>query len=341
MAGKASHTDVLHSDRFTPFLDNGFDAAKFASTALADGHTTAQTHIEHLQQGIALLDAQLRQLVLGNRDDLIQHTSKLDEADASLQRISLSVRSLQSVAARVRAEVMEPYQQVIAKTQQLQNVQRTVDLLRHTIHRLKLVQRLRTEMEAGSDDIMQLAKAARLLSEIASADADVDLSGIDIIDQDRDFLATTNTTVRTKIGAALRAGLTTLSQADVGSALQALFNLQELRPAVESHIDSAVAALERTFTGALDARKLSASGAQQTAGGMRSVVGALQSGPARVQDALWQALSEAFDALWRAAVAAWHLQRVLMKKRDPLTHELFIDVVAPGDDDQLPLEQFW
>ena len=37
----------------------------------------------------------------------------------------------------------------------------------------------------------------------------------------------------------------------------------------------------------------------------------------------------------------WHLQRVLAKKRDPLSQTLFLDVAAPSEDDPLPLELFW
>lgn len=43
----------------------------------------------------------------------------------------------------------------------------------------------------------------------------------------------------------------------------------------------------------------------------------------------------------RSAVEVWHLQRVLAKKRDPLSHTLFLDVVAPGEEDPLPLDRFW
>ena len=374
--------DLQSNQRFLPFLSENFDAAQFASNALADTQTTAQTQIDYLQQGIALLDAQLRQLVLQNRGELISHTSKLDEADVSLQRISLSVRSLQSVAARVRAEVMEPYQQIVTRTQQLSNVQRTVDLLRHTIHRVKLVQRLRAEMSSPNAGIMEAAKAARLLSDIRAADSEADLSGLAVVDSDIDFIATTNVSVRTQINAALRAGLDTLSQAEVGTALQALYNLQELRPAIESHIDSVVASTEKIFSAAMDPKKLSAAtpssgGALSSSSsssaaahasssssyssasnggasaGMRGVVGALQGTTVRVQEALWDRLREAFEGLWRSGVAMWHLQRVLMKKRDPLTHELFISVVAPtsegegGGDDHppqqqvLPLDRFW
>ena len=329
--------------RFSAFLSSNFDAAQFASNALEDTHTTAQAQIDYLQQGIAVLDGQLRHLVLQHRGDLISHTSKLDETDASLQRISLSVRSLQSVAARVRAEVIEPYQQIVTRTQQLTNVQKTVDLLRHTIHRVKLVQRLRAEMKSGSTDIMEIAKAARLLSDIRTADSEADLSGLTAIDKDAEFLADTNASVRSHINAALRAGLDSLSQAEVGSALQAHYNLHELRPAVEGHIDIVVAALEKIFSASMDPRKLSASTGGATAGasGVRGVVGALQGATTRVQEALWERLSESFDGLWRSGVSIWHLQRVLMKKRDPLTRDLFINVVCPTKDDPLPLDYFW
>lgn len=49
------------------------------------------------------------------------------------------------------------------------------------------------------------------------------------------------------------------------------------------------------------------------------------------QDKLWSGLRAAADALHAALLAAWHLQRVAAKKRDPLTHVCFLDVLtAPG-----------
>ena len=37
----------------------------------------------------------------------------------------------------------------------------------------------------------------------------------------------------------------------------------------------------------------------------------------------------------------WHLQRVLAKKRDPLTHALFLDAVVPDPQDALPCDRVW
>ena len=50
--------------------------------------------------------------------------------------------------------------------------------------------------------------------------------------------------------------------------------------------------------------------------------------------------AQAFDSLHSAAVAAWHLQRVLAKKRDPLSHTLFSDALEAAGAPS-PLEHFW
>ena len=141
--------DLLQTPQFEPFLDDQFDPSSFASRSLSEGHTTAAAQTETLQHGVAQLDGALRQLVLRHQDDLVAQASRLAEAEAAVQRISLSVRSLQLVAGRVRGEVAEPFQQLAARTRQLKNLQATVELLRHVIHRLKLVQRLRQQMAAA------------------------------------------------------------------------------------------------------------------------------------------------------------------------------------------------
>lgn len=50
--------------------------------------------------------------------------------------------------------------------------------------------------------------------------------------------------------------------------------------------------------------------------------------------------TQAFDSLHSAAVAVWHLQRVLAKKRDPLSHTLFSDALETAGA-LSPLEHFW
>ena len=59
-----------------------------------------------------------------------------------------------------------------------------------------------------------------------------------------------------------------------------------------------------------------------------------------LQEVLWEKLAEALTSLVTAATAAWHVQRVLAKKRDPLLHVLFLDQVAPPGT-PAPCDAFW
>ena len=59
-----------------------------------------------------------------------------------------------------------------------------------------------------------------------------------------------------------------------------------------------------------------------------------------LQEVLWEKLGAALTALVAAATAAWHVQRVLAKKRDPLLHVLFLDQVAPPGMPP-PCDAFW
>ena len=105
---------IAGDERFAPFLEDSFNATDFASSALAGAHATAQAQVEALQEGIRVLNGQLRAEIAKRHDSLLRGASRLGEAETSLANIKLAVGSLQSALRRVRTEIMDPYQQVIA-----------------------------------------------------------------------------------------------------------------------------------------------------------------------------------------------------------------------------------
>ena len=339
--------EIRKDPKFSPFLSDEFDPSSFASNALRNTQTTPSAQVDKLQQGISVLDHHLRRLVLDHRDGLLHHASRADDIDASVQRINLSVKSLQSVVARVRSDVVTPCVDAQRKTRQLRNIQQTVDILRQILHRLKIIQRLRGEMESianKSSDILEVGKAARLLSDIATIDREINVPGIEIMEKDEEFIKEARSKIRNIIDVKLQGGLETLSQADVGSSLQALFNLGELESAVSSYITSEVTNLSREFSSCLDARKLSTATSELPAsgagGGMRSMVGVFQGTPTtRLQDILWERLEKAFESLWRSSVAVWHLQRVLIRKKDPISHQALIHTIIGANKSSVDFEE--
>ena len=60
-----------------------------------------------------------------------------------------------------------------------------------------------------------------------------------------------------------------------------------------------------------------------------------------LQEVLWQRLGKSFEQLHLSAVTVWHLQRVLVKKRDPLTHVCFMDAYLATEDTPLPSDAAW
>ena len=184
-----------------------------------------------LQAGIRVLGDQIRDEVTTRYDELLDHSSRLKESEASLQVIRLGVDSLRGAVDRVADEVMEPYLALQAKTQQLGNLLATADLLRHVIQRLKMTAKLRQTLQGGTlgsskgpsggvGPSLDLAKAAKFLTDAKMVGEEADLSGIEVLSADNEFLEAAEDQLAGEARAVLANGMASLSQAEVGSALQ-------------------------------------------------------------------------------------------------------------------------
>eukprot|EP00198_Chlamydomonas_reinhardtii_P007786 XP_001697123.1 component of oligomeric golgi complex 5 [Chlamydomonas reinhardtii] len=253
-------SDLLQLPRFQPFLDNNFNVAEFTSKVLGGSHTTASAQSEQLRDGVHQLESALSDEVVARNKELLHHVRRMLDAENSVRDVVLSVESLQSAVRRIRAEVVGPYEQIKHKTQQLRNIHATVDILRHVIHRLKLAQKLRAQLAVPAAQL-DLAKAAKLITDIRHVDAEVDLSAIEAVAADAEFLESARKSVQEQAEAALVEGVESLSQAKVGSALQVIFNLEELQQAVNGLLSRHLHDIEKALRNALDSRHLAAQAA--------------------------------------------------------------------------------
>ncbi|KAK9840386.1 hypothetical protein WJX74_009033 [Apatococcus lobatus] len=361
-ADTASPVSLREDPRYRAFFQDGFNPATFASQALAGPHSSAQATVTELQDGLRALDLRIREEVLEHHAELVQQSRHIQALEAAMQSIGGSVSSLQDSIARAQQEVREPYTAVAQATRQLTNLHATVTLLRNVLQRLRLIQRLHAMSEASpatspspageasasaAGRTLDLAKAAKLLGDIKASEQEADLSGVDVIDAEQDFLREVGQQVREQAQAALAKGMQSLSQADVGSTLQVFFNLDELTQVVDGMITERIQHLQRAAAAALDSRKLTAGSSAAASAGLlgghisaRSATAGTTGSPARMQEALWHELGRVREQAHTALVAIWHLQRVLAKKRDPLTHACFLDVVLDADG-RLPCDRMW
>jgi conserved oligomeric Golgi complex subunit 5 len=188
---------LLANPRFAPLKQDNFNPAEFTSRVLAGSHTTAQAKSEELKESVRLLEGELSEQIIGKHHQLLSTARKVVDTEDSIQEVTASLSTVQLAVKRIRAELVGPYEHVKAQTTKLRNLHSTVDLLRHLIYRLKLTQKLKVQMQLQPGAI-DLAKAARILTDISSIDSNVDFSGVEAATADDEYLSNARQSIRTQ-----------------------------------------------------------------------------------------------------------------------------------------------
>ncbi|KAL0353953.1 UNVERIFIED_CONTAM: Conserved oligomeric Golgi complex subunit [Sesamum angustifolium] len=321
-----SHLDTFSSDPiFSAFLSPDFNPTQFSTAALSSG--SAASRIEKLQEGLRLLDTQLRHEVLSRHQELLQQLSSVKAAESSLSSLRSSISSLQSSVRHARSELSDPHRVISAQTHQLNNLHSTSLLLQNTLRTLRLIHKLRNLVDSQPDaSKWDLSKAAQLHYEILILYNESHLSGIDVVDGELKWVIEIGSKIREEGMKVLEKGLESLNQPEVGLGLQVFYNMGELRGTVDGLVNKYKQMGVKSVSNALDMKAISGGGYGGGGPGGVQRHGTPQiGGGAKAREALWQRMSGCMDQLHSIVLAVWHLQRVLSKKRDPFTHVLLLD----------------
>ncbi|EPS72208.1 hypothetical protein M569_02540, partial [Genlisea aurea] len=342
LSSAPSQLESFSSDPiFSAFLSSDFNPTQFSSSALYSG--SAASRIEKLQEGLRLLDSQLRHEVISRHQDLLQQLSSIKTAETSLSSLRTSVSSLQSSVRRVRSEISDPHRDISTQTLQLSNLHSTSLLLQGTLRTLRLIQKLRSLVDSQPDaSKWDPSKAAQLHCEILTHYKESNISGIDVVDAELKWVVDIGSKVREEGMKILEKGLESLNQPEVGLGLQVFYNMGELRPTVDGLVNKYEKMGVKSVNNALDMKAISVGGGYGGGGpGGVQRHGTPQIGSgAKAREALWQRMSSCMDQLHSIVLAVWHLQRVLSKKRDPFTHVLLLDEVMQ-EGDQMLTDRVW
>ncbi|KAL6561666.1 Conserved oligomeric Golgi complex subunit [Orobanche minor] len=336
-----SKLDTFSSDAiFSAFLSPDFNPTQFSSAALSSG--SAASRIEKLQEGLRLLDTQLRQDVLSRHHDLLDQLSSIKVTESSLFFLRSSLSSLQSYIRRTRTELSEPHRVIEAQTHQLNNLHSTLLYLQYSLRALRLIQKLRNLVDSQPDSSRwDLSKAAQLHCDILTLYIEHHLSGIDAVDTELKWVTEIGSKIREEGMKVLEKGLESLNQPEVGLGLQVFYNMGELRGTIDGLVSKYKQIGVKSVNNALDMKAISGGGYSGGGPGGVQRHGTPQIGSgAKAREALWQRMSGCVDQLHSVLLAVWHLQRVLSKKRDPFTHVLLLDEVMQ-EGDPLLTDRVW
>ncbi|XP_057297247.1 conserved oligomeric Golgi complex subunit 5-like isoform X1 [Hydractinia symbiolongicarpus] len=328
---------LKNNDLFTEFLSDGFDPREYANTII-ESHLIGES-LSRLADGISLLNKELMTQVSEHHEDLLLQATGIDKLEGVLQSIQSRCLSLVKSVERVKGQVTDPYNRIASRTRQLRRLQTTCDYLRRIIRILSLSRRLETQRKGGSREI---TKAAQSLNELSYVTEGVDLSGIQIIEEDLKKIKESQVEVENQAKKMLEQGLNTQNQTLIGTALQVFHNLGSLRVRVDDIISHLTDQVEKFIYASLDAKSLA------TSQGMSSGV---TSGPGRAamptagntaswRTALWEHVEKLMNNLYNLCQKIFTLEKVLLKKRDPITHITFIEMFSENGQSIL-FSDFW
>lgn len=342
-------------------------AASSSSTAAATTATTTTTgstldDVARLAEGARTLENSIREEVISKRGVLERTLGGVKEAEETMHTVRSGADALAEAMRRVARELSEPHAAVEETTRTLERVMSTADTIRRVVKILKLTSKLRetwggedAENEPRRRDSSELSKAAKLLGEIKlamSGDHADELRRVDVVAEQLPFIDACSKKVSKEATASLDRAVDILSQAELGAALQVHYNLNELSAVVDQRVSFHAASAVDAVKDAMDPHavgegvaSISGDSQQGAGGGMRrgrQLVAPPQGAEREWMHELWRRVDAAMDGVHRHAMSVWHLQRVLAKKRDPLTQTLFLDVVVgKAASTQALCDKFW
>uniref|UniRef100_A0A669C5U9 Conserved oligomeric Golgi complex subunit 5 n=1 Tax=Oreochromis niloticus TaxID=8128 RepID=A0A669C5U9_ORENI len=319
---EASTNSLLKDECYADFLEKDFDVKTY--TAQAIHHAVIAEQLAKLAQGISQLDKELHTQVVARHEDLLAQATGIESLEGKLPLFH-----------KIRTKIVEPYNKIVARITQLARLQGACDLLRRIIRILYLSKRLQGQLQGGSREI---TKAAQSLNELDYLSQGVDLSGIEVIENDLLLISRARLEVENQAKRLLEQGMEIQNPTQVGTALQVFYNLGNLRETISHVVGGYHTTIQDNITSALDIKGLTQPAHPRGAPG-RAVL-PTPGNTAAFRAGLWTNLEKLMDQICAASRQVQHLQKVLMKKRDPVTHVCFIDeIIKDGQPDIL--YTFW
>uniref|UniRef100_A0A4W6ESN6 Conserved oligomeric Golgi complex subunit 5 n=1 Tax=Lates calcarifer TaxID=8187 RepID=A0A4W6ESN6_LATCA len=313
----------VFAECYTDFLAEDFDVKTY--TAQAIHHAVIAEQLAKLAQGISQLDKELHSQVVARHEDLLAQATGIESLEGVLQMMQTRISALQAAVDRIRTKIVDPYNKIVARITQLARLQVACDLLRRIIRILYLSKRLQGQLQGGSREI---TKAAQSLNELDYLSQGVDLSGIEVIENDLLLISRARLEVENQAKRLLEQGMEIQNPTQVGTALQVFYNLGSLRETIGSVVGGYRTTIQDNITSALDIKGLTQPTNPRGAPG-RAVL-PTPGNTAAFRAALWTNLEKLMDQICAACRQVQHLQKVLMKKRDPVSHVCFIDEISKG-----------
>ncbi|XP_055276138.1 conserved oligomeric Golgi complex subunit 5 [Moschus berezovskii] len=349
-AAAATVRELLQDECYSDFLNEDFDVKTYTSQSIHQAVIAEQ--LAKLAQGISQLDKELHLQVVARHEDLLAQATGIESLEGVLQMMQTRIGALQGAVDRMKAKALscldigslasgkirQIYIVIKLHGLTLLNISQVAcDLLRRIIRILYLSKRLQGQLQGGSREI---TKAAQSLNELDYLSQGIDLSGIEVIENDLLFVARARLEVENQAKRLLEQGVETQNPTQVGTALQVFHNLGTLKDTITNVVDGYCAAIEENINSALDIKVLTQPSQSSVRGGPGRSTMPTPGNTAAFRASLWTNMEKLVDHIFTVCGQVQHLQKILAKKRDPVSHICFIEEIVKDGQAEI-LYTFW
>uniref|UniRef100_T2M2V9 Conserved oligomeric Golgi complex subunit 5 n=1 Tax=Hydra vulgaris TaxID=6087 RepID=T2M2V9_HYDVU len=308
---------------FGDFVNEEFDVQQYTCHVI-ENHKVNEA-LAQLNIGINVLNKELLSQVSNHYEDLLAQATGIETLEGGLQSIQSKILSLVKSVERIKSQVSEPYNRIASRTRQLRRLQTTCDYLRQILRIIQLNKRLQSQLAAGAREI---TKAAQSLNELDYVLEGNDLSGIELITEDIKQIKEARLSVENQALNMFEQGLNTQNQPMIATSLQVFYNLGSLSTQVNKVLKQLANETENCINRAVD---IPVSAVQN-----RSNLG----GSTLAVTAFWEKFENLLKKLHEFCQKVYLLEKVLSKKRDPISHTCFIEVFSEEGNSTV-FNHFW
>ncbi|KAJ3015917.1 UNVERIFIED_CONTAM: Conserved oligomeric Golgi complex subunit [Siphonaria sp. JEL0065] len=336
--------DVDDGGQYKDFLDEDFDAAQYANRIIQapEGKTYHRTDIStalsKLNFSIDHLNKELHDQVAAHYEDLLEQVTGLDDLEQTLETIKEAISAANSSFDRVKTKIRDIYTQIEDETDQLELMQGGTELLRQVQKFLNLMRRLEGHLKEG-DKNSGVAKAAICVKEIETLLEETDLTGIDVVDAETGKVAAAKATILLEGEKLLLDGLKGQNQADIASGLQVFYNIGLVSQKTKTLVDNSLDIIAKETQFALNVQTLSKEIKEQHSQTGKGAEPVNVTSPHYTVN-LWKRLEALMDIVYENTVKVYLLERVLSRKKDPLSQVSYIDQVSGSMEGNL-IKYYW
>ncbi|KAK6631510.1 hypothetical protein RUM44_006037 [Polyplax serrata] len=272
--------------------------------------------IAKLSEGIDNLNRELQKQVSENHDDLLFHASWIEKLEDVLEMMSANMQSLLSGAERISSQIVQPYQQMEEKFLRMENILKTLNILRR-ITRIQVVSHRLPPHVTSDSDILKISQNIKELDKLWN---EIDLSNIKILEPNEKRLKTIKNEVSERAKVQLMTGIKKQKLQHLTEAVQIFYDLNVLVVTVKGFISSSVDDMKKVIDeniGALldsSRPKGSISGDKSKRGPGKAAMPAVGNASS-FRPRLWSALDEIFDNIYTYAIEVEFLESSLHQNR--------------------------